>query len=78
MVAVFTSLLLGLEGGNASMMEECQVTWQETSLPPLPLKKGDPPWNSLLFAPENRPPGSLEIPFSNQNHDFFRVLLLKL
>ena len=40
-----TSLLLGLEGGNASMMEECQVTWPEPSLKltvGLHLKMGTP------------------------------------
>ena len=39
-VAVVTSLLLGLEGGNASMMEECQVTSRQERSRPLKWQRG--------------------------------------
>ena len=57
-VAVFTSLLLGLEGGNASMMEECQVTWPEPSLKltvGLHLKNGGPPGSWEIPTPKSKP-----------------------
>ena len=65
-----TSLLLGLEGGNASMMEECQVTWRRR--PSLKL--------TAVYAPERwGPPGSFRrFRPPNQNPWFLGGFLLKL